>query len=233
MLLGYARVSTKEQAEDDRTSLPEQERIIRGLAMARGVGPYDIALYSDPGVSGSIPLKDRPAGAKLLNDAQTNDIVVAAKLDRMFRDALDAQEIYRLFKDRQVDLILYDMGHEPVTRDGMSKCFFTIISAFADLERSRIAERMMEGKRAKIAKGGHAGGEAPYGYQIIGSGREARPEPAQAEQDILQVVKIRAGYGDTPWQIARHLNEHGRRTRMGKPFLDTQVKRMVQREMRA
>ena len=55
MLLGYCRVSTQDQAADNRTSLAEQERIIRGIAMVKGVDKMDVTLYSDPGVSGATP----------------------------------------------------------------------------------------------------------------------------------------------------------------------------------
>ena len=39
MLLGYARVSTGEQAAEDKSSLETQEKIIRGYAMAKGFKP--------------------------------------------------------------------------------------------------------------------------------------------------------------------------------------------------
>ena len=55
MFLIYTRVSTLEQAEDNRTSLGEQERICRGIAMAKGVDKLDIAVYSDPGARNCSP----------------------------------------------------------------------------------------------------------------------------------------------------------------------------------
>ena len=44
MILGYCRVQTQDQAADNRTSLDEQERIIRGVAMIRGVDKMDVSL---------------------------------------------------------------------------------------------------------------------------------------------------------------------------------------------
>ena len=44
MLLGYTRVSTLDQAADNRTSLDEQERVIRGIAMVRGVDKMDVTI---------------------------------------------------------------------------------------------------------------------------------------------------------------------------------------------
>lgn len=232
MLLGYLRVSTFEQARDDRTSLAEQERVIKGMAMAMGIGQFDLQIYCDPGVSGSIALEDRPEGGKLYADAKRGDTVVASKLDRLFRDALDAQNVYKEFKKRGVHLILYDMGVEPVTKDGMSKFFFTMLSAFADLERCRIGERMMDGKAAKKRAGGHIGGDAPYGFRKIGEGRAARLEPDPDEQKIVKVVNDNCY--KTPGGVHRILRSQGLKTRTGKDFQIVQVKRLLARaELRA
>jgi len=231
MLLGYTRVSTLEQALDDRTSLDVQRRVIQGLGMSKGVGAYDLQIFSDPGVSASIPLKDRPEGGKLWAAAEKGDIIIASKLDRLFRDALDAQTCYKEFKKRGIDLILYDMGVEPVTRDGMSKFFFTMLSAFADLERNRINERMAEGKRAKKEKGGHIGGQAPFGYKIVGSGRDAVLEPVEQEQEALAVMRenrhLKLG------GIRRVLRSRGLTTRTGKTFQYVQLQRIMAREARS
>ena len=61
--LGYMSNPTVEQAEDNRTSLATQESAIRGLAMIHGIP--DVTIFSDPGISGSIPLNERPAGSRL------------------------------------------------------------------------------------------------------------------------------------------------------------------------
>lgn len=227
MILGYIRCSTAEQHAEGTSTMQEQERTIRGMAMAKGVGAYDLQIYSDPGVSGSIALKDRPEGGKLYADAKRGDTVCASKLDRLFRDALDAQQVYHDFKKRGIDLILFDMGVDSVMKDGMSKTFFTIISAFADLERCRIGERMIEGKLAKKAKGGHIGGDAPYGFKKIGEGREARLEPDENEQKALKIVS--QNLYKTPAGIERILNSQGFHARNGKRFQVVQIQRLMAR----
>jgi putative DNA-invertase from lambdoid prophage Rac len=42
------------------------------------------------GVSGSVSLTDRPQGKALLATVKPGDVIITAKLDRMFRSALDA-----------------------------------------------------------------------------------------------------------------------------------------------
>ncbi len=89
---GYARVSTSRQAEDGE-SLDVQQRTITGYAMMQGLGLDRV--FIERGVSGSKPLADRPEGAALLAALRPGDAVVTAKLDRMFRSALDALDVLR------------------------------------------------------------------------------------------------------------------------------------------
>lgn len=229
MILGYIRVSTDEQAKSDRTSLAEQERVIRGIAMTRGAGKFDLQLFSDPGVSGSIPLPERPAGKQLLETAAKGDVVVASKLDRMFRSAVDALQTAETFKAKGVDLILFDMGTEPVTSNGISKCFFTMLSAFAELERERIAERMEQGRRGKRERNGHLGGEPPYGYRVVGSGRNAMLVAEPTEQEVVTRIKWLANRKHTPAEIQRELARNKMVTRTGLPFQIVQIQRLAAR----
>src|SRR5215813_6780106 len=136
MLYDYTRVSTTEQVHD-RTSLTDQERRIRGAAMIHGDGKEEPLIISDQGVSGSIQLAKRPQGSRLWQQLQRNDVLIAAKLDRLFRSAEDALSTARQLQERSVSLILVDMGSDPVTGNGVSKLFFTLLAAISEFERSR------------------------------------------------------------------------------------------------
>jgi putative DNA-invertase from lambdoid prophage Rac len=232
MIFGYCRVSTTEQASAGTTSLEEQERVIRGYAMAKGVTAFDLQIFVDAGVSGSIPLHLRLAGGEMIDQLKTGDIVVASKLDRIFRNSLDALKTYTSFKEKGIHLVLFDLGIEPVTGDsGMSKVIFQVMSAFADHERERIRERVLDGKRAKKAKGGHTGGEAPFGWKIVGSSREARLEPNEDEQKVIQEV---LALKDRPLiTLTRQINNKGLVSRSGKPFQPVQVQRILTRNEHA
>lgn len=230
MLLGYARVSTAEQAADDRSSLENQEKIIRGYAMAKGFSQFETAIYTDPGVSASIPLSKRPSGGRLLDDAKAGDTVIASKLDRMFRSASDALNMVEIFKEKKINLVLFDIGSEPVAESALGQFFFTIIAAVAQLERTMIKERVMGGKRAKKAKGGHIGGKIPYGFKVVGAGREARLESVPEEQKVITAV--RELLVDRPYLpvgfTMRTLTEQGLTARNGKPFFPMQVSRIIE-----
>jgi putative DNA-invertase from lambdoid prophage Rac len=237
MLLGYIRVSTTEQAAADRTSLETQEQIARGYAQMMGFTKFDLQVYVDAGVSGACPLHQRPAGEKLLADARSGDTVFAAKLDRMFRSAKDALNVAEKWKEQGVKLVLQNLGNEPVNMDGgMAHFFFTIMAACATLERDTIRGRMLEGKAAKRLKGGHAGGSAPYGWKIVGAGREARLEINTDEQRVLEIVKTtRQTYGHlfSPLRMVNGLEKQGLRSRSGKTFKPLQIERMVEQIQRA
>lgn len=237
MILGYIRCSTLEQTKG--ATLKEQQRVVEGYAMTRGATGFDVHLFIDEGVSGARPLAERPAGIELLAAVKPGDTIVASKLDRLFRNSFDALHHYQAFKKQGIHLVLFDMGTEPITspKNVTAKLFFTITSAFADFERERIRERMAEGRAAKLANGGHVGGEAPYGYRIVGSGRDARLEEVEEEQAILtkmRDLRTRAiELGKSPmWQrryVITHLRKDNVRSRSGRYFQSIQVQRLLQR----
>lgn len=228
MFLGYSRVSTLDQAAPDKVSIEQQEQVIRGVALTRGVGQFDLVMYSDPGISGSIPLWERPAGGKLMAEVQGGDIVCASKLDRMFRSALDALKIAEDLKSKGVDLILFDMGADPVTHNGMAKCFFTMAAAFAELERGRINERTLDGRRGKRRHGGYIGGDPPFGYRAAGTGKTARLEEHPIESRVRhKIIKLAQEFGSYG-PVVSYLNKHDYTNRQGKPFQHIQVRRIVE-----
>lgn len=231
MLLIYNRVSLMEQAGEGKTSLAEQERIGRGFAMSKGFNQFDTAVFTDAGVSATIPLRNRPSGKELLESAKAGDTIFAAKLDRMFRSASDALNMSEIFKEKKINLVLFDLGSDPVNGSGISQFFFTVIAAVAQLERTMIRERMTSGKRAKKANGGHIGGKTPYGYKKIGQGREARLEAQESEQKVLAAV--RELFVDRPCVpiglAAQRLEELGlNAARNGKPFFPAQLSRIIE-----
>ena len=226
MLYGYTRVSTTEQAADGKSSLEDQARRVQGVAMMRGEKVSE--LFSDPGVSGAKPLISRPAGGRLMQKVKTGDTIVVAKLDRMFRSAKDALTTAEEWQGRGIRLIVADVGTDPVTENGMSKLFFSMLAAFAEFERSRIAERMAEGRRGRREKGGSVGGGVPYGYRRIGKGEEAIIVENPKEQEVIsrarELLEVHSGKIS---RVARTLCQEGFVARSGKPFEYTQVKRML------
>jgi DNA invertase Pin-like site-specific DNA recombinase len=220
MLVGYTRCSTKDQV--DGSTIQEQERKIKGIAMIRGVDGFDIVFYSDPAVSGSITLKKRPQGSEMFAALRKGDILVAAKLDRLFRSASDALYVVEQLAERGVGVILADIGTDPVTDNGVGKLFFSMLAAFAEFERTRINERTQAGRVAKQAQQGCVG-NVPYGWRKVGIGRQSRIEQNLEEQAVIaNIIRLRQKeYGLQ--SVADWLTNYGAFNRLGKPFHKSQI----------
>src|SRR4051812_50158542 len=96
-VFGYCRVSTAAQAAEGE-SLEVQRRHLEGWALMQGQ-PLD-AVFVERGVSGSVPLLERPEGGRLWARLRRGDTLVASKLDRLFRSALDALQAGEDLKGR-------------------------------------------------------------------------------------------------------------------------------------
>ncbi len=199
---GYIRVSTKSQSEDG-LSLDAQERQLKGYAMMQGLEIDEI--FVERAVSGWKPFGSRPEGARLAAFLQEGDVVLCPKLDRMFRSARDALTVSDELKKLGVSLHLVDLGGD-VTGNGISKMFFTIVAAFAEFERDRIAERISDVKATEREKGRFLGGSRPFGYQVSEDGSLI---PDSAEQETIKHVLDLRARGQSYRGIAASLAEMG------------------------
>lgn len=186
---GITRVSTLDQVEG--TSLEEQRRKVEAIATVAGITVDHI--YEDAGISGAVPLAERPQGREMVEALRPGDTVICAKIDRLFRSAEDALSTVKAWQDRGIDLIVVAFGADPVTANGTSKLLMGILAMVAEFERDLIRERLSDGRAAKRAKGGHIGGTAPFGYEKVGEGRGAMLQPIPAQQKAIDdMVSLRA-----------------------------------------
>jgi DNA invertase Pin-like site-specific DNA recombinase len=228
MIFCYARVSSIEQAAEGNASIPEQLRKGKALAQMRGVPGKDVITFTDKGISGSTPLAFRPQGKEMLDAAQSGDLIVSSKMDRLFRSAIDALQTAEELKKRGVELILLDVGVDPVTGNGVGKLFFSILAVMAEFERDRIRERTEEGRRGKRARRGFMGGGVPIGFKVQGKGREAQLEEDEREQAAIAWAKQAFKDGHQPGRIGRYLTKYYP-TRSGRKWQCVQVQRILAR----
>ena len=156
---GYCRVSSDSQA-DSGLSIDEQQTKIKARCVENGWQLERV--YVDAGVSGGIPLGE---GARLLNTVRPGDVVVAAKMDRMFRSAANALHVIEDSKKRRISLWLLDLGND-CSGNGISELIVTILAAVAQFERGLISERIKDAKRSARRQNKHLGGTAPFGFDI-------------------------------------------------------------------
>jgi DNA invertase Pin-like site-specific DNA recombinase len=184
-IYGYARVSTARQAGEGE-SLDVQQRTVAGYAMMNGLAIDK--MFVERAVSGSTPLAERPEGAALLDMLRPGDVIVTAKLDRMFRSALDALEVLATLKCKEVALHMIDLGGD-VCGNGISKLVFTILSAVAEAERDRIRERIATVKADQRQRGRYLGGVAPFGWRVGESGELVAVAEQQAAISRMQALR--------------------------------------------
>jgi DNA invertase Pin-like site-specific DNA recombinase len=182
---GYCRVSTARQASEGE-SLEVQRRQIDGYAHMHGLALDEIVI--EEGVSGSVPVLERPKGGALFARLKKGDAVIAPKLDRLFRSALDALTVVEDMRKRGVSLHLLDLGGD-ISGNGLSKLFLTIAAAFAEAERDRIRERITQVKRDQRDRGRYLGGTVPFGYRR-GAGGELVPHDAE-QRAIREMTRLR------------------------------------------
>jgi len=135
----YARISTSDKGQDlDTQLLPLREYVER-----RGWQIYEI--YTDQ-ISGS--KESRPSLDELMKEAHKKkfDCVLVFRFDRFARSTKHLITALETFSSLGIDFISYQEAVDTTTPAG--KMMFTLISAFAEFERSIIQERV----RAGIAK---------------------------------------------------------------------------------
>jgi len=159
---GYIRVSTEHQANEG-VSLAEQESRLRGYAQSLGMKVAEI--FIEAGVSGGKPLAKRPKGSQLLSRVKDGDHIAVAKLDRFSRSSADALNTIEDLTKRNITLSCLDMGGA-VNTNGVGKLVFSILCAVAEMERTRIAERVSDAK-AHLRKGQYfLGGKLAAGHSV-------------------------------------------------------------------
>lgn len=201
-VFAYCRVSTQRQV-DEGHSLDVQRRQIEGYALMHGLHLDDVIV--EEGVSGSEPIRKRPAGGALFARLQAGDVLIASKLDRMFRSALDALTVVDELKAKGIKLHLLDLGGD-IAGNGLSKLFLTIAAAFAEAEKDRIRERIANTKADQKAQGRYLGGTPPFGFRVAADG-SLEPDPAQ--QTAIREIRKLHGEGRSLRKIAGELTARG------------------------
>jgi putative DNA-invertase from lambdoid prophage Rac len=209
MIYGYARVSTGRMASEG-LSLPVQERTINGYCQMHGMDQPTVLV--ERGISGSVPLGERPQGKTLLALLKRGDVLITPKLDRMFRSARDALVVLDDLKKLGVSLHMIDLGGD-VTANGISKLVFTILSAVAEAERDRIRERIAVVKDDQKLRGAYLGGKVPYGYTLVEHGRTPNGkiiwhlEAVADQQETIEVIKSQHAAGQSLRKISANIKQ--------------------------
>ncbi len=219
-LIGYARVSTDEQA----TEAQEME--------LRAAGCETIVQEHGSGAS-----RARPALARLVREIAAGDTLVVVRLDRLARSVSHLLEVIEDLTARTAHFRSLRDPIDTTTPQGMFS--LQVLGAVAQLERALISERTKAGISAAKAKGKLPGNpgirdrrpealakvtaaqKAAFGARIQATASQWLPtvrrmRPDHTWDDIARVLKQR-GLAWTPerlrravkWLVAEHLADPG------------------------
>ncbi|HJT58431.1 MAG TPA: recombinase family protein [Ktedonobacteraceae bacterium] len=210
----YLRVSTEEQKE--KQTIASQRSFGERYFASHNILVY--GWYADDGVSGIIPLEQRPEGARLLKDAQSGkiDTVFVYRLDRLGRDPRLILNIISELESHGVQVKSLTENIDASSPAG--RFLITILGGVAGLERETIIQRSVEGTNRLARNGAWLGGIVPFGYLAIGKGVDSRlvvsekliPGFHLSEAEVVRIIyRMAAEELKSCQAIADHLNALG------------------------
>lgn len=139
MILGYARVSTKDQNLD------------RQLDQLKAAGCEKIFTEKITGTK-----KDRPELIRLLEQVRHSDTVIISELTRLSRSTKDLFDLVETIHEKGADIkSLKETWLDTTTPQG--KLMFTLIAGISQFERDLISQRTKEGLESARARGRKGG----------------------------------------------------------------------------
>ncbi len=220
--IGYARVSTDEQAREG-VSLEAQVARIRAYAIAKEIELVDV--LTDNGVSGKT--LGRPALRELVQRCERGEVghVVVVKLDRLTRRTRDLLALVDdLFLARHIELHSVSESLDTSTPHG--RFVLTLFGGLAQMERELIGERTrsaLEYKRQCKQPTSHP----PLGFKA--NGCRERMVPVPEELAVVRRILERWRRGGAYGKIAAELNAEGVPTKRGRHWHGSTVRAVVQR----
>ena len=218
---GYIRVSTKQQAGEDRNGPEAQRKAIEDYAAQNG---FTIVKWFTDEISGV--KEDRPCLNEILFTDIANrdnvDAVIAFKSDRIARDT--KLYFYYLFVLERKRIKLISVSEQFDDENGLSSVIRALMLFVAEQERKNIATRTALGRKVKADNGGYSGGKVPYGYNVVDHRFVINEKEAEAVKSIYSL----RSFGYSIRNIAETLNERGFRTQRGRLFGPSCVQRILE-----
>ncbi|GAC1557364.1 MAG: recombinase family protein [Beijerinckiaceae bacterium] len=203
-LLGYARVSTEDQATDAQTD------------ELRAAGC--LTIYQEHGSGAS---RVRPELARLMREIRAGEVLVVVRLDRLARSVSHLLDVIELLEEKGAHFRSLRDPIDTSTPQGMFS--LQVLGAVAQLERALISERTKAGIKAARARGklpGNPGLRAkdPGAIRKVAAARDRvftgdviatmdrwlpivrQMRPASPWEDVVRVLNMRSG---SRWSVER------------------------------
>ena len=213
--IGYIRVSTQKQA-DEGVSLDAQRAKIEAWCLAND---YELAgIHCDEGISGT--KSDRDGVLAAMAEAGKGTALIVYSLSRLTRSTKDLISFGDKLEKQGADLISLTEKIDTTTAAG--KMVFRMLGVLNEFERDQVSERT----RAALAhkkETNQVYNHTPYGYTRNGESLVKNDDEAAV---AAQAVKLYHS-GQTMRAIARHLNDLGIPTKLGKLWQPMQISRLI------
>jgi len=237
-VLGYARVSTAEQAEEGHSLAAQRERIV---AYCRAHELELVEVIEDAGASAAT--LERPGLRRVmagLASTRATTIstphprkssaqhppsitgIVVTRLDRLTRSLDDFRDLVRHHGLGQT-WQLHAIGEHIDTSSATGELMLHLLLSVAQWERRRIGERISEVIQHRKRSEGRSYGRVPFGYRRTAGVLE----PIAEQQAILAGIRTSRSHGDSLESIASHLNSAGVRGSRGGSWTATSVRRAL------
>jgi DNA invertase Pin-like site-specific DNA recombinase len=217
--VAYVRVSTGKQD----LSMDAQEERIRLYCQFNGLELVE--LIRERSVTGKLKLNKRPEGKRIAELTAAGVChIVALKLDRLFRNAVDALSHVEEWEQAGINLHLVDMGGQSVnTGSSIGKMLITMLAGFAEFERNMIAERTTAALRYKKAHR-EVYNHTPYGWDAEDGALVENP----AERAVVVRMQALRADGTSYNEIANALNADAVPTKKGGIWRSQTVKNILE-----
>ena len=195
-VLGYARVSSEEQAESG-AGLAAQRRAIRDACAARG---YELVeIVQDAGWSGKS--LDRPGIAAALARLDSGEVaaLVVSKLDRLSRSLIDFAGLMERSRREGWALIALDLGVDTTTPAG--ELVANVMASVAQWERRTIGARTKEALAARREAGVRLGRPRTMSDEVVGRivAERERGLSLPAIANLLNAEKVPTAQDGAKW----------------------------------
>ena len=213
----YGRTSSEEQAE--KGTIKNQQEYLGDRARLEH---WPVAgEYWDDGVSGTIPLQDREAGRRLLEDAKAGRLrrVVVYNLTRLGRTLRVILDAYDQLQAYGVEVV---SATEPIdTSNPIGKFIFQLLASLAELDRATTLDKLSGGRDRVAREGRWTGGPVPFGLDVhpedvdrdgaprLVPSERLLPQLGQTEREAAAGLFRAIAEGASTTEEARRLNALG------------------------
>lgn len=187
MIIGYARVSTRDQNLDLQLDALQKEKCDK--------------IYKEV-ISGA--KSERPVLQEMLNQVRPGDVIVIWKLDRLGRSLRNLVDIVSQLIKQNVGLKSLHDNIDTTTPQG--RLTFNIFASLAEFERDLISERTKAGLESARARGRNGGKPKGLSKEAEATACAAETLYKEGKLSVNQIAKQLGIAKNTLYKYLRHRN---------------------------